>query len=208
MTDGSRASSPYEAIVFDLGGVLVAHDDRVLHERLASRCDAGSPEAVKAAVRDPRWGDGAAPVSDLHVRLRRELGYGGDWTVFLEDWCCHFALDASMLGLVGRLAEDHRVILFSNTNEEHWRFLVAASGGRLGGFEHFLSHRMGVSKPSVAAFRFVAEAAGIAPSQSLFIDDVAVNVEGARLAGFQAAVFTGEDRLRAHLAAAGIRPRG
>ena len=45
----------------------------------------------------------------------------GDWTVFLEDWCCHFALDASMLGLVGRLAEDHRVILFSNNPIYRWQ---------------------------------------------------------------------------------------
>jgi FMN phosphatase YigB (HAD superfamily) len=31
------ASSPFDAIVFDLGGVIVAHDNAVMVEQIASR---------------------------------------------------------------------------------------------------------------------------------------------------------------------------
>ena len=42
------------------------------------------------------------------------------------------------------------------------------------------------------------------PERCLFIDDVAANVEGARAAGFQAEVFTGQAALEALLRAAGV----
>jgi HAD superfamily hydrolase (TIGR01509 family) len=45
-------------------------------------------------------------------------------------------------------------------------------------------------KPSVDAFRAVAAKAGIDPARSLFVDDVAANVDGAREAGFAGHVFT------------------
>lgn len=183
--------------------MLVAHDNALLHRRLASRCPTPSPERVEAVVSHPRWGEGAA-VADLHARLRDDLGYGGGWDAFRDDWCCHFALDASMLALVGRLAAAHRVILFSNTNAEHWTYLVAASGGALAGFEHFLSYEMRLSKPAVESFDLVARQAGIAPARSIFFDDLPANVAGARRAGFRAEVFAGEAGLRDHLARAGV----
>ena len=59
--------SPFDALVFDLGGVLVAHDNARLYERLASRCRVRSPARVEAIASHPSWGEGAA-VADLHAR--------------------------------------------------------------------------------------------------------------------------------------------
>jgi FMN phosphatase YigB (HAD superfamily) len=197
---------PIEALVFDLGGVIVPYDNEVLHQRLISRCRHADPaERLRAAAHDARYGNGAEPVSALHRRLIQEVGYDGDWSQFAQDWCCHLGLDEAMLAFVEDLALRHRVMIFSNTNQEHWDHVVAASGGRLGRIEAYLSHEIGDLKPAVSSYLTVAAKAGITPARSLFLDDRLDNVEGARLAGFQAEVFTDQAYLEALLRDAGIR---
>jgi FMN phosphatase YigB (HAD superfamily) len=195
--------TPFDALIFDLGGVIVAHDNVVMVEQIASRC-AATPREVSRLIRRQDWGSGL-PIRDLHRELRDELGYSADYEVFVADWCCHFTVDPSMLALVRGLAETNRVMLFSNTNQVHWDFLVAATGGALADFEAYLSHELRRSKPAVEAFEMVARRARIDPAGSIFFDDLVDNVEGARRAGFQAELFTSEAALRALLEARGVR---
>jgi FMN phosphatase YigB (HAD superfamily) len=110
------------ALVFDVGGVLIAHDNEMLFNRLAEGCAAEDALLrIRAESTDTRYGTGEAPVSVLHKKLVHELGYEGDWDQFTEDFCCHFAPDPEMLALTERLAKSNRLILFSNTNEVHWQ---------------------------------------------------------------------------------------
>ena len=204
--NGNRDVSPLQALVFDVGNVVIAHDNAMLFDRLAARCGGRcSADQVRALAREPQWGIGAAPISELHRRLRDELGYGPAWDGFVEDWCCHFALDPSMLAFLERLSVHNRVLLFSNTNKEHWDFVAAATGGALDRFERYLSHEIGCAKPSVESFALVAAKAGIDPARSLFFDDLPENVQGARQAGFQAEIFASEAQLSAFLSARGVR---
>jgi FMN phosphatase YigB (HAD superfamily) len=172
--------------------------------RCANPC---SSEQIKAIARKTKWGTGA-PIAELHYELGQTFGYRSEWEVFAEDWCCHFAIDASMLSLVRSISAHNRVILFSNTNKVHWDFLVAASGGVLEGFEYFLSHEIGRAKPSIDSFDFVAKRAAIDPARSCFFDDLLENVEAARQAGFQAELFENERKLRSFLRERRVRPIG
>jgi FMN phosphatase YigB (HAD superfamily) len=191
----------FAALVFDVGGVIVPHDNALLFRRLAAGCRAGiDVKAVAALVSDPCYERGARPIAHLHQRLAREAGYAPDWEGFVADWCCHFGIDAPMLDYVERLAAARRVLLFSNTNHEHWQHLVRRTKGRLGRLEAYLSHEIGEAKPSLASFRLVAARAGIDPACALFIDDKPANVAAAREAGFHAEVFTGQAALERLLA--------
>jgi FMN phosphatase YigB (HAD superfamily) len=204
-TDIQTKASPFQALVFDLGGVLVAHDNQMLAERLASRCSpACAPQDVGRLIRGTDWSAGP-PISRLHDQLRDGLGYGPDWDAFVADWCCHFAVDDAMLDFVEGLTAQNRVMLFSNTNKQHWDFLVAATGGRLARLEAYLSHEIGCTKPSVRSFQLVAEQAGIDPARSVFFDDLQANVDGARRAGFQAELFETQAKLVAYLTGKGVR---
>lgn len=185
--------------MFDLGGVIVAHDNGLLYRTLAGRCAAPDPAVIKRIAEHPLYGTGEKPMAQMHAELATEAGYGGDWAQFVADWSCHFTLDHAMLDLVERLAGERRVLLFSNTNAEHWAYLVGATGGRLARIEHYLSHEIGMLKPSPAAFAEVARRSGVIPAQTVFIDDVEINVLGARAAGFQGITFTGQAALCAAL---------
>lgn len=197
---------PFDALIFDAGGVFVPHDNEVLLALLASRCSAeGALDAIRAAHNDPRVGSGETPVSEVHRRLRDELGYDNDWEGFLDDWSSHLEIDASMLGLMTALAAENRVAIFSNTNAAHWDRVEEMTGGALRRFELFLSHEIGAVKPDLSAFALVAERAGVDAGRCLFIDDLAENVEAARRAGFQATQFTGQGALESLLETRGVR---
>lgn len=200
-----RTDPPFQALVFDAGGVFVPHDNEVLFARLAARCPAeGALERIRAGHHDRRIGTGETPVSEVHRRLQTELGYGGDWPAFLDDWSCHLGVDHAMLELMTALAASHRVAVFSNTNAEHWAHVDAKCGGALERFELYLSHDLGAVKPDLEAFALVAARAGLDPRRCLFIDDMAANVEGARRAGFQAEQFTSQGALEALLETRGV----
>ena len=198
----ARVSDPDIAYMFDLGGVIVGHDNAALYHRIASRCTSETANAtIPLAASDPAYGTGTRPITDLHAQLVQEAGYNGDWACFVADWSSHFTVDASMLAFVETLAARRRVLLFSNTNDAHWTYLVAATDGRLGRLEAYLSHELGMLKPDPNAFTTVARRAGLTPARTLFIDDVAANVDGARRAGFLGLHFINEAALRRDLAA-------
>ena len=199
-TDG-----PFQALIFDAGGVFVPHDNDMLHARLARRC--ADPDALQRIRRSGRTGvgSGAISVQDLHRRMVDQYGYDGDWETFAQDWCCHLSLDEAMLGLIEGLAQDQRVALFSNTNDVHWAHVDALSGGRVNRLERYLSHEIRAEKPDLDSYRRVAELGGFDPARCLFFDDMAENVEGARAAGFQAEQFTGQSALETLLETRGVR---
>ena len=197
-------SNTIENLIFDLGNVIIPHDNEVLHARVLSRCTApDSDERLRRIAHDRRYGNGEKSIPELHQALVAELGYAGDWPTFVEDWSCHLSLDADMLAFVEQLAQRYRVMIFSNTNQQHWERALVMSAGRVGRIEAYLSHEIGDLKPAVSSFNTVARLAGINPATSIFFDDVEANVLAARQAGFQAEVFTTQAVLEGYLRAVG-----
>lgn len=202
------AKLPFDALVFDVGGVFIAHENERLFRTLAAACAAPDALArIRVSAFDPDLTTGARGVAALHRELARDLGYARDWDGFLADWSGHFAVDEAMIALAETLARNHRVLLFSNTNAEHWAEVLKLSGGALSRYEAYLSHELGDMKPRASAFRLVAARAGIAPERSLFVDDLAENVAAARALGFTGHVFTGRDAFQRYLAEAAAAPR-
>ena len=130
-----------------------------------------------------------------------ELRYKRDWQGFLLDWSSHFSVDHAMLTLLAALARDNRVILFSNTNREHWEHVTQLAHGALGRYDAYVSHVIHDRKPNASAFQRVASHAGIRPQRALFVDDLAENVAAARALGFHGHIFTGRAALERFLAA-------
>ncbi len=140
------------------------------------------------------------PITELHRNLQRKLRYRRDWNSFVDDWCGHFNVDEPMLDLVRHLALSNRVILFSNTNREHWTKVRNLTDGAFDRFECYLSYEIGEAKPSLGSFRAVAARAHINPAHSLFIDDRIENVEAARRVGLHAELFVSMTILEEYLA--------
>jgi HAD superfamily hydrolase (TIGR01509 family) len=100
--------------------------------------------------------------------------------------------------LVLELKEEARVVVGTNTIEGHYR--IHRSNGDYDAFDAvYASHRMGLTKPDPAFYRFILGEEGVTPGESVFVDDLAVNVEAARRLGMRAFLFAGARALRAEL---------
>jgi HAD superfamily hydrolase (TIGR01509 family) len=92
----------------------------------------------------------------------------------------------------------------SNTNSLHWQDQFAR-WPLLEAFDFcFLSFEIGYVKPDQELFDHVAGVLSLSPDRVLFLDDNAVNVEGATAAGFTALHVRGVDEARRALVATGV----
>jgi putative hydrolase of the HAD superfamily len=106
--------------------------------------------------------------------------------------------------LLQSLSSRFTLLLLSNTNAIHYRFLEAQYP-HIGHFHHrVLSHESGAQKPSRKIYDDALAAAGVEPHEAFFTDDLAVNIEAARALGIDAEVFTGVPQLLLHLEARGV----
>ncbi|MBP2442801.1 HAD family hydrolase [Rhizobium leguminosarum] len=95
------------------------------------------------------------------------------------------------------------ITLFLATNQEHRRARYLMEEAGLGAhFDGILySAALGHRKPSPEFFRLATERAGALPGEIAFIDDMAENIEAARLFGWNAAQWTAGARLHETLSA-------
>jgi len=88
--------------------------------------------------------------------------------------------------LLARVAQRLPLYAFTNTNPTHAAYWSAKFPGAVKNFKKiFISSSIGLRKPDVAAFQFVAKEMGVPPARIVFFDDSAANVEGARASGLQ-----------------------
>jgi glucose-1-phosphatase len=188
--------------IFDLGGVLVRHDNELLYDRLAARC--ADPQAARprmeACLGDEDIGTGRLGVEALHARLTEDHGFNGPYAHFLELWSSHFSPEPGMESLILALAERHRVVVFSNTNAAHADHIWANYPVLGHAHATYMSYEMGLVKPDAAAFRRVLELEGCRPEDCIFIDDRADNTAAAAALGIRTVTFTGRDAFLAAMA--------
>ena len=191
-------------VIFDFGQVMVrfdpyaiaAHtlddpDDAallvpILFDRLYwDRLDAGtiSDQEVLDAV--------CARIPERLHRAAREIYYG---------WIYRLPEIPGMRKLVQDLtARGIRVALLSNIS--HYFVTHAHEIPLLALFEYCVfSADLGITKPDARIFAKACEGGAFDPTETLFVDDSPVNVQGARDFGLQAYLFDGNaDALRAYL---------
>ncbi len=92
------------------------------------------------------------------------------------------------------------VYAFSNTNNTHADCFQALYGDDLTVFRHvYVSSAIGLRKPDVPAYHFVANDIGVAPSGITFIDDHPDNIAGANAAGLVTIHARGDEQVSAAL---------
>jgi HAD superfamily hydrolase (TIGR01509 family) len=198
--------SPAPTLIFDLGGVLVRHDNEILYDRLAACC-ANALEAraqIVSWLGDERIGTGHLGIETLHRHMREKLGLKASYNYFLELWSSHFSEEPGMEALVERLAKRHRAILFSNTNAAHIAHIRAIYPVFSRFHAQYLSFEIGLVKPNATSYRRVLELEGRAPEDCIFIDDRPDNTAAAGKLGIKTVTFTGPEAFVAQLARYGV----
>jgi putative hydrolase of the HAD superfamily len=200
---------PFDAILFDVGGVLLTngwdHGERaaaVAHFGL----DAQALETRHLTVMDT-WERGEI---DLNRYLDAAVFY--EPRPFSRSEFFSFMLAQSQklpdgaLHILAQLAESNPCMIGALNNEarETNEFRFAHFGLRRYFKVAFSSCYLGLRKPEPAIYLRALDILGSKPERVLFIDDRQENVAGGLAAGMKAIQFTGADALRAALEDLGV----
>src|SRR4051812_6344654 len=109
-----------DAVLLDLGNVLVFHDDALLLQRLAEQGKRSADEvrAALGAVWDP-CNRGRLAGEELRRAVAAAAGSALDPATFPDLWSCHFRFHTEVYPLVESLLGRVKVLLLSNTNATH-----------------------------------------------------------------------------------------
>jgi len=196
-----------QTVVLDLGNVLVFHDDLVLFQRM-SAWGGADPEHIRkrmlelwdAINRGDLAGDElrgtVCQVAGAKVPMEAEA--------FFALWNCHFRLHHELLPMLDALLGQVKVVLLSNVNEMHWRFVRP----RIPQFERFhdlvLSYQLHMAKPDPEIFQATLTRSDLRAEETAYFDDIARYVEVAQALGIHASVFTDTPTFHTQLAKLGI----
>jgi FMN phosphatase YigB (HAD superfamily) len=184
------------AVILDLGGVLLNLDYNLTKKAFTDLgiqdFDAyythfkASPlfdDLETGRVSDAAFYDGLRNLSGLALT---DAQIERAWNAMLLDF------PVKRLAFLRALRGKYRLFLLSNTNAIHYRafqeiFRKAAGQGSLDDCfdKAYYSHLMGARKPETEAFSRIVDEQGLNPRKTLFIDDLALNLEGAKAVGMQ-----------------------
>jgi putative hydrolase of the HAD superfamily len=195
------------AVFLDLGNVLAFHDDAVLFRRM-SAWGGADPETIRRrmlALWDP-INRGTLAGDELRQAVCRAAGREAPMAEddFFALWNCHFRIHREILPLVDALLDRAKVLLLSNTNERHWRFIrpLVPQFARFAGL--VVSYELCLAKPDPEIYRIALDRAGVAPAEAAYFDDVPLFVDAACAQGIAGRIFTDAPAFRAQLAELGL----
>lgn len=178
-------------VICDIGGVVCQNSDVI--PAIANRFSM-LPEEFRClmAKEIDLLHRGKISATDFWHIFSQKTGYivGGDpWK---EEF--HPSVDPQVLKALALIRGKARVVAGTNTIAAHYHILA-----RLGVFAWFdaayASHELGCVKPEPEFYRTILHKEGAQPEESMFIDDMQSNVDGAKELGLIGILFKGVDGL-------------
>ena len=196
-----------DAILFDLGNVLLTLDWERAAGRLSERAGRSAGELLAYAQAAPAVRElsvGRISRQEFFQECVRGLGFRGSAGEFEEMWSDMFHPNEPMLALARSLKGKLPRVLLSNTNAIHMRAIFARFP-ELGELEgHVLSHEVGYEKPDPRIYQHALRRHRLRASRTVFVDDLAENVAGAQAVGLRAIQYRDAAQTLAALAALGV----
>lgn len=199
-----------EAVVFDVGGVLLDWNPEHLYQRLIP--DMGERQRFLTEVCTPEW------------NLAQDAGR--TWAEAVAELTDRFPEQAELIAAYDERWEDmvagpieesvdvlhhlrrHRVPVYALTNfssekwsiaVDRWSFLEEFDGRVVSGEE-------GLTKPDRRIYRLLLDRFGLEARRTFYVDDQPANVEQARAVGLEAELFIDGVTLRRQLETHGLLP--
>lgn len=197
-----------DAVLFDMGNVLVFFSHAVMCEQIASVCGC-TVEDVRQVLFDSQWQHeferGEISAEEFHHRWEKRLGHTIDGESLLRAACDIFVPNWEIIPVLRALKrQGKRLVLLSNTCVAHLEF-VQRQSDILEEFDAMvLSYEVGCMKPDAAIYQAAIEKAGCPAARCFYTDDIGENIVAGRTHGLQAEIYTSVNELRMQLAARGI----
>ncbi len=189
---------PIRAVIWDLGGVLVRTEDWAPRRRWGERLGL-EPGDLSRLLFEGEVGRratlGQASADDVWRWVGEQLGLtGAEVERLRRDFWAGDRVDESLVDYIRDLRPAYRTALLSNAwpDLRHFVEKVWCIGDAFDVI--VISAEVGMAKPHPRIYRLVLERLGMAPEETVFIDDFPVNVEAARQVGLHAIHFRGPEQ--------------
>ena len=195
-------------IIFDIGNVLVNLDVERAFKRLAKNINpltamliwAKKDEFLKDIRKEQdQLETGRMTIQQFYSRLKGKIGLKIDFELFEDAWCDMFELNHNVINFARNISEKYDVYFASNTNESHINFLQKNYPEIFFAKGMVLSYHLETMKPEKEFFEKMIKTFDINPENSVFIDDLKTNVEGAIACGIPSIQFNNLDQLKTEL---------
>lgn len=201
------AGPSIKTLILDLGNVLIFHDNSQLYRQLAE-ASGHTPDEVRFLIHTARGEDWInatdCPPSAIYEAVREATGYPGSFDQFAAIWNGIFRVNPEMPPLIEQVRGRVHLLVLSNTNALHMAY-IRPRLPVLRLFDRVLtSYQLGLVKPDRAIYERAVAAAGCAPDEAAFFDDLPGHVDGARAAGLHGFLFTDAAQFRTDLQSLGV----
>ncbi len=199
-------------LIFDFGNVIGFFDYTRMYERIAPLLGIEVGELRQRLLRG-RFEDllnqfecGRIAPTEFADTLMDRLEFKMSYEEFVRAWEDIFWLNESLARLIEALkSSGYTLLLGSNTNVLHFAHYRRQFAKTFAHFDHLIaSHEVGHMKPSRDFYWACIRAAGVPADRCVFVDDIDLNVHGAREAGMSALQYVDTPTLVADLRRLGI----
>lgn len=195
-----------EAIIFDVGGVLVRtadHSSRAVWEKRLGLASGGAEAVVLNSEMGHRAQRGEITNEALWNWVGKFLELGDELPAFRQDFWRGDLVDEKLVALIRKLRRSYKLAIISNATDALLETLAVYS--LLDEFDLVVgSAYEGVMKPNRLIYDRTLERLGSPAEKSVFIDDAPANVAGARALGMNAILFNPMMDLAAELTTFGV----
>ena len=202
-------SETLKLVLFDIGGVILRTENPGPRTRLAQRYGLdrqGIDRLVFASAPAQAAETGEGDEEAVWEHVRAVLGIGEEeMTAFRAEFWAGDAVDVSFFTLMHSLRPRWRTGLLTNSWLRDplplfWtRYAVPEAVVRAAVEDVISSAQVGVQKPDRRIFDTALERFGVAPGETVFVDDFAHNVDAARALGIHAILFKSPTQTRRDL---------
>jgi HAD superfamily hydrolase (TIGR01509 family) len=194
-----------EAVIFDLGGVLVRTEDRQPRAALAARLGMSYQELDDLVFLSPTGYEATLGKLSTLDHWRSVLASLGLEESKLQEVQAGFwggdRLDRELIDLLRSLRGRYRTALLSNAWDDLRQVLTERWGISDAFDELIISAEVGLAKPDPRIYHLTAQRLRVEPQQAVFVDDMPRNVQAAREQGMHAIQFVDSAQTRRDLAA-------
>jgi len=199
---------PIEAILFDLGNVILPFNHYQIAEKLSrvtQKKEFQDPQRIFSYLFDPQEGF----INDLDVgkisppqffqSLKLNLDLSLSFDEFTPIWNDIFVEDQEVSQIILSLKGRVRLGLLSNTDPLHFNYILLTFPIIKAFDQWILSYEVGFKKPAIEIFQRAIEWASVEPKKILFIDDIKQYIEVAVSLGMQGIHFNSAHQLNEEL---------
>ena len=201
--------SGIDAVIFDLGGVLVHVDEARALERFGARTGrtAGDvSEYLRRTSHATEFALGKLTRRQFYRVVAKDLSFDGDYDEFARFWSEIFSPIEPMVVLAESLKTRLPRVILSNTNPLHIDYIMKHYPWINDFDAQVLSYEVGLLKPDAAIYDLTLRKCGLQAPRVVFIDDLAANVEAARRVGLLGIQYQNVDQVRGELTKLGVAP--